>query len=90
MLSEEDQKTFGCGACGTIGCWTQSPTCLFRGQSRSTHIDANLGPDVPHMSQISVQVFIDGAEYLPPARIHANWQRGRNVCLLYTSDAADE
>ena len=67
MLSEEDQKTFGCGACGTIGCWTQSPTCLFRGQNRSVHIDANLGPDVPHMSQISVRVFIDCLLYTSDA-----------------------
>ena len=44
-------------------------------------MDASIGDNVPHMSQIALQVFEAGAEYLSGTRMHANWQRGHDVVV---------
>ena len=78
---KEHQQRFGCHACGRIGCWTDSYACLFHGRNRARHVDASIGDNVPHMSQIALQVFEAGAEYLSGTRMHANWHRGHDVVV---------
>ena len=85
MMSTEDEQRYRCVACGRIGCWTQSRQCPFHGRSRSTHVDASMGDNVPHMFQRDVQVYVNGAQLLRGASLHRKQWGNRDVIVQVDS-----
>lgn len=76
----EFQRVNGCHACDRTGCWQTNPTCLFNGQPRASHEDAQLGDTVPHMRETSIACTADGLEM--QGRLGMNWwQEYEYVCF---------
>ena len=60
MACENLQRLKGCHACGTVGCWTTNSVCAFYNRHREHHQDADVGDNVPHMSQTCIEILKDG------------------------------
>ena len=78
---KEQQQRSGCHACDRIGCWTTSRACRFYSRSRSSHADATMGDNVPHMTATAVEILDGGAELLRDVKMPANWHSGRDVVV---------
>eukprot|EP00973_Karenia_brevis_P065957 9168474-Karenia_brevis.AAC.1 len=50
----------GCNACGRADCWSTNPRCPFFGRQRFHDPGAQLGDNVPQMSQTNIRISANG------------------------------
>eukprot|EP00973_Karenia_brevis_P023381 3218821-Karenia_brevis.AAC.1 len=66
-------SSVGCNACGRSECWSRNPRCPFFGRQRFQDPDAQLGDNVPHLSQADIRIFANDVLQMAGVSLKPNW-----------------